>query len=396
MFFLHRRRKLIKHYPEVAGVLSGSYAFCGPWRVELHVTNRCNSQCLLCWTHAPSVMQSFSEYITYELPLETVYRLIDDLTVLGTRLVSLSGGGEPLCYPGIWDVIKQLHERGISCTLNTNGLLLDERAVELLIAYEVKTVIVSVWAASDAVYHKLHPGAPVGSFDRLLQTVQLLVEAKKKQTKVCPALELFQVICSLNYHEIPEMFSLADRLGVDICTLTPMDVIKGKTEQYLLNAQQRQEIITFLSAYMNQQRQTHETSALHIRWASDFLRRMNALHADCGMYDETFAAAHPCYTGWAFAEVEASGNVASCCKSTQYPLGSLKEQSFRQLWNGKQQQQFRKKMNWYIMGKERFCDVSCRKVCDNADDIRYIQEHMDRVPGDIQRKIKQQLRFPYI
>jgi organic radical activating enzyme len=51
-------------------------------------------------------------------------RIIWEFSSLGTKAVTITGGGEPLCHPRCADMIREFHAHGIEVGLVTNGLAL--------------------------------------------------------------------------------------------------------------------------------------------------------------------------------------------------------------------------------------------------------------------------------
>ena len=58
-------------------------------------------------------------------------RAIADAANLGYQVVSISGG-EPLLYSGLPSLLQEARRHGMRTTITTNGLLLDQRRIELL------------------------------------------------------------------------------------------------------------------------------------------------------------------------------------------------------------------------------------------------------------------------
>lgn len=85
-----------------------------PIAAHLIPMRRCNLSCTYC-----------NEYDDHSPPVSTqeVFRRIDQLTDLGTGIVTLSGG-EPLLHPELDAIIRRIRERGAIATLITNGYLL--------------------------------------------------------------------------------------------------------------------------------------------------------------------------------------------------------------------------------------------------------------------------------
>lgn len=89
-----------------------------PIHVEISPTNRCNLNCSFC--------SYSSRDKENELKLFELKEVIDICKSLGTKVITISGGGEPLCHPHINDFIKYCKETNIEIGLITNGLLLNK------------------------------------------------------------------------------------------------------------------------------------------------------------------------------------------------------------------------------------------------------------------------------
>lgn len=60
-----------------------------------------------------------------------MFRRVDRLSMLGTSIVTISGG-EPLLHPQLEDIIRHIRERGMVAGLITNGYLLTPQRIEHL------------------------------------------------------------------------------------------------------------------------------------------------------------------------------------------------------------------------------------------------------------------------
>ncbi len=90
-----------------------------PLVVVLNTTFRCNLRCGYCY--GQYFQRTDEDFTTVEL-----LGLIDDLSKLGTRSITL-GGGEPLLRQDIGQIIDRIKQHGIECGMNTNGILIPQR-----------------------------------------------------------------------------------------------------------------------------------------------------------------------------------------------------------------------------------------------------------------------------
>lgn len=101
------------------------------------VTRACNLKCVHCYAAATA---SPAEG---ELSYEEGTALLDDLKSFGIPAVLFSGG-EPLSRPDTLKLIEYAQSIGLSCTLSTNGALIDEAMAEKICELGLKYVGISL------------------------------------------------------------------------------------------------------------------------------------------------------------------------------------------------------------------------------------------------------------
>jgi len=114
---LARNHKIIRDLP----------VYVPPYHIQIYPTNKCNRSCSFC--------SCGNRDKSLELDLEKTLLEIQWLVKYGTRAATISGGGEPLFYPLINELIYGLWNRGLEVGLTTNGdylNVLNERSLSLL------------------------------------------------------------------------------------------------------------------------------------------------------------------------------------------------------------------------------------------------------------------------
>jgi Radical SAM superfamily/4Fe-4S single cluster domain len=123
-------------------------------RVSIEVTNRCAKACSFCYNH--SLPDGASRWTPDEL-----VAFVRDCAAHGVKAVSF-GGGEPLQYEGLFDLLERL--RGVLFrSLTSNGLLLSGGLLERLVA-----------AGPDKVHLSIHFPEREGEVRRVVRQVQEL------------------------------------------------------------------------------------------------------------------------------------------------------------------------------------------------------------------------------
>ncbi|MDZ4059502.1 MAG: radical SAM protein, partial [Bacteroidales bacterium] len=102
--------------------------------MELELSRECNLRCIYCYANS-------GDRIIDELSYEEVISAIDQAVELGARKIVVLGGGEPLCYPRIFEVLNYLHDKNVEIELFTNGMLITREAAQTFIHLGVKPVI---------------------------------------------------------------------------------------------------------------------------------------------------------------------------------------------------------------------------------------------------------------
>lgn len=72
----------------------------------------------------------------------------------------------------------------------------------------------------------------------------------------------------------------------------------------------------------------------------------------------------PCYAGFMYSRILASGEVIPCCKAVNLPMGNINDKSFAEIWKNKKYQEFRSHAN-SKKDDPYFAPVNCYKSCDN-------------------------------
>jgi len=97
----------------------------------------------------------------------------------------------------------------------------------------------------------------------------------------------------------------------------------------------------------------------------EFERRVRSEKANDGIYDEEIIKQVPCYAGWMFSRVMANGNVVPCCKGYLKPMGNVYQQTFKKIWEGNKQKEFRYNGTHLPLTHSYFAPFKCIKTCDN-------------------------------
>jgi MoaA/NifB/PqqE/SkfB family radical SAM enzyme len=154
--------KIYNHMDRIRQVIAGEYP--PPVTFEIDPTNACNHDCVWC------VDADHREAHKGHIKKETLFRVIDDAAAFGVRSIVLKGGGEPLLYPWIEELLERIHAAGLPVGIITNGEF-------ILKNYDVirrtcRWLRVSVDAGSAETHATVHkPKDPIGAYTRIWEGI---------------------------------------------------------------------------------------------------------------------------------------------------------------------------------------------------------------------------------
>lgn len=347
----------------------------GPYSVHLDLTNKCNNDCIACWSYSPLVKGKTisNELSKKELPYTLVKNVIDDLKKLGVREIYLTGGGEPFMHPKAVEIIEYIKSKDIKCDMSTNLSLINKEIIRKLINAKVDHINCSIWAGSAETYEKCHPNKDKKMFYQIKNTLKLFFELKNKNKTKKPIITLYNVISSYNYKDILKMIELAHEVKADAIEFTPADIVPGYTDKLILNIKQKKKTIELIKKSEEkiidfQKKYNHK---LIIRNLDLFKKRIS--NDEHGLYDKSIIGKIPCYAGYSFLRILANGEVNSCLKSGRIPVGNIYEKNIKKIWYGKEQDTFRKHTLNYNIDDPFFNNIGnatqkgngCLYTCDN-------------------------------
>lgn len=336
-----------------AGILHSEMAFTGPEVLHIDLTNQCNFNCLACWCRSPlladKTMPEWEKNLS--LSLDVIKSVFDDLSQMGgLRQVKIVGGGEPFMHPDILHIIEYIKnkDKDIQIDINTNFSLVDKEVAERLLELEVDSLTVSLWAGTPEVYTAVHPNQTEHTFDRIKNILKFISETKRVKNSPRPRVTFHNVIFNLNYENIREMLKFALDVGANDIQFVPVDTVKDRTEILLLNDAEREALLACLYGIrecydsITCQYVSRDGGLIRLPDFNGFIRRIEKLNISTGVYDEEIVEEFPCYAGWLFARIMATGDVVPCCKGHRMRMGNIYKNRFKEIWLSGTYNEFRR------------------------------------------------------
>jgi radical SAM protein with 4Fe4S-binding SPASM domain len=201
--------------------------------------------------------------------------------------------GEPYLHPSFTDMVRYASEQGIYTATSTNAHYLTEAAARKTVEAGLDRLIISIDGTSQDTYQSYRVG---GSLQKVIEGTENIIRVKRELKSQTPHVIFQFLVVKPNEHQIPEVYNLANKLGVDQILLIPT---QGKYSRY--------------------ERQSDDTYIIKNK-----------------LLNECWKMWHSCVITW-------DGKVVPCCfdKDAQFVMGDLGRESFREIWNGENYVKFR-------------------------------------------------------
>lgn len=198
--------KIFVHTQELGQIGAGNRI--APIYVRIKPTNYCNHKCFYCSYADSELGLRNSVNRQDQIPWEKMQEIIADLSDMGVKAVTFSGGGEPLVYPYIIETMQKTLEAGIDLSIITNGQMLEGKRAEMLAA--AKWVRISFDSADAETYARVR-GLPVEAFHEVCGNIRKFSRIKKKNCE----LGINFVINHENADQVYDMAKMVKDLGAN-------------------------------------------------------------------------------------------------------------------------------------------------------------------------------------
>jgi radical SAM protein with 4Fe4S-binding SPASM domain len=280
-----------------------------PLSVQIEVTEKCNFNCLFCynyWRQSSLEVVSISE--------NDADRIISELIQNNVFSVTITGGEPLLNYKTTLKLIRELNNKNINCSLNTNLSNLTENIGRELLEVGLKTILFSFHSAKRNTFNNITSSS--NGFDRVLEGIQIA-------RKLGFNLTANMVLTKFNANEVYETGKFLYDLGIQNFCVTKASPAWGIIrDRYTKLRVERQELV-------------------------QSLRDMIKLHNDLGMnvdilecyplcffpneQDFSLFTSHKCMAGISTCTIGANGNVRPC---SHYHLsyGNIFNEPLKNIW----------------------------------------------------------------
>jgi MoaA/NifB/PqqE/SkfB family radical SAM enzyme len=365
-----------------------------PVTIELVPTNRCNFNCSSCWRQ-DCTKEELKKKFSDEMSDERLLKLIDEAASLGVKDIGFVGGGEPLARPITFELIKKIKKYGMEVDLVTNGSLLTDEMMDSFVRIKVDRLKFSVDGSCAELQDKLRG---TKCYNKIIKNIKKLSDLKIKYKSKKPKLSINTVISTENYKDLPNIVTLASKVGINEILLLPLVVFSKEGEKLKMSQKEAiefQEIIKKCSSILKKHHissnmnkftddvkylsDSNKMDRLMLRESESFILEEKKKNGEKLAFNSKINSAEnfkslPCYEPWVHITILPNGNIAPCFNNYIWETKiTVKNHNLKQLWYGDYFEKFRKEISSRKVPKA--CSTCCIwRLFESQDKRKEIDE----------------------
>lgn len=272
-----------------------------PVSISIEPTTSCNLRCPEC----PSGLRSFTRPTgMLEQPL---YRSIIDQLAPTLSYLTFYFQGEPFLNNSFLEMVGYASAKRIYTATSTNAHYLKDDIARRTVESGLDRIIISIDGTTQDTYQSYRVG---GSLEKVIEGTENILKWKKQLRSKTPHVIFQFLVVGPNEHQIPEVYALAKKLGVDQVVLKTAQIYDYHNGSSLIPKQEK---------YARYRNNGDGTFSLK-----------NKLDNNC------WKMWHSCVITW-------DGKVVPCCfdKDAHFVLGDLTKNSFQEIWRSEKYNHFR-------------------------------------------------------
>ena len=292
-----------------------------PFALSIEPTTACNLGCPEC----PSGLKKFTRPTGKLMP--DFHRQMLQSVGDSVFYINYYFQGEPFLNPYFLDLIREANLNKIYTATSTNAHFIDEKKAHEIVQSGLDRLIISIDGTTQDTYESYRVN---GQLDKVIEGTMALISAKKKLKSQTPFLIFQFLVVKPNEHQIPEVFQLAEEIGIDEVRLKSAQVYDYENGNPLIPNQEK---------YARYKRNKD------------------------GKYVLKYKTGNYCWRMWSSSVLTWDGKVVPCCfdKDAQHVLGSLDNEEFKKIWKNKSYQSFR----FAILNHRNDIDI-CKNCSEGA------------------------------
>ncbi|MCV0373523.1 MAG: radical SAM protein [Nitrosarchaeum sp.] len=337
-------KKIFYHPENIKSYKEGRRPF--PVTLEVDLTNNCNHRCSFCY---------YAEHIGVNkdsLDTATIKNALTDAKILGTKGISLTGGGEPMMHKDYEEILKYAKQIGFDVGTITNGSAINERNVSTMLE-NLQFIRISMAGGDRDSYSKVQG---VDQFDRVVQNIRLLSD-KKVELGSKTKIGIRTLVTPQNIHTLDNFAEIIKDLNIDHYQLAPDMYTDDKGSFW--NDPKTQNVFKKV-------KHTIEPKGIKLL-TTTFMAAQENLD-----FPST------CYAHFFMSTITAEGNLIFCKNArgeNDFVIGNIYEKSLKEIWNDSKTREIE---SWV---RPNNCGLFCKHMAINNAMEEIINPNAEDTPN---------------
>lgn len=305
-----------------------------PLEIQFEHTSRCNLQCVMC-VHGHGTVEKRPD-MSRDLFVGLLDQLKGPEAAPGfdrLRSVSLQGVGEPMLHKHVIEMIQYARGLGLHTYFISNMTVMNEKLAEALVLAGHGTIIASVDSVDPAVFADIRRGARYELLGRVLNSMRILQEMKRRHGKDRPVIEVASLLMKRTVDGAPELVRTLREVGVSKIIFQDVDesgipdrivmADGSRANQQSILDWPRERRLALMARLKSMETQGCQIETPEEHGAVTHWQRPDAVQTCEDLWEKPF--------------VTVEGIVTPCCFAPfkdQLPMGDLNTQRFEEIWFG--------------------------------------------------------------
>jgi len=297
-----------------------------PYSLHLESTTKCNYYCRTC-------IKGYGPYFAEDLHKDILEKVRNEVMPTNVK-ISITGFGEPTLAKNFDEILKMALDNSSEVYFVTNASLLNFKRIEQLTRFYVD-ICLSIDGATKKTFEEIRVGS---SFDKVTEKLGMI--KKLRDIHLSENFSRFSfnfVALRENIQELPDVVCLAHRFGISSVGVADYNFIHRDFDEQSLRFDPEKANYCF-----NKAKKVAEELKVNLHLPPEYSTNpppmpksslWNKIIKTRRIFSEKKRFPQKCYTPWQEPYIRTDGTVVPCCTSGMY-LGSLKKNSFQDIWNG--------------------------------------------------------------
>ena len=314
-----------------------------PVYIEISPVGACNHRCTFCGV----------DYIGYQnirWEAELLKERLSEMSKEGVKSIMFAGEGEPLLHKELDDIIEHCANVGISSSITTNFVFLNEKNVDKFFK-NASWIKISINAGTKETYSAIHR-TKEDDFNKVIENMKLAVKVKKENNYKC-TLGAQMLLLPENQNEALTLAKIVKEIGLDYLVIKPYS-------QHLFSETKIYKDIDYKPMLeLEKELKKLNDENFNVVFRSNTMKKLDSGQS----YNKCYS------TPYFWAHLMANGDLYGCSaylQQSKFCYGNLKENTFQEVWESEK----RIKSITYV--KEKLDISGCRANCRMDEVNRYL------------------------